>query len=101
MVTENPATLPHYLTSYFPIKPSVIDKDRRKHGDYQHKPTQYWFVNCKPEQNIVWEPIEYVEYRTQAHARSKDNVSRTVMRSMMHPQYARWFIQTFLLDRKE
>lgn len=98
MIAENPYTQPHYLTTYFPIKPSIIDKDRTQNGDYYKKPTQYWFVNCQPEQNLVFEPLEYVEKHTSEKAHLMDlNVIRTVKRSMMHPQYARRFIKQFIL----
>ena len=30
------------------MKPSVIDKDRTKRGDYFKKPTAYWFTGCEP-----------------------------------------------------
>ena len=49
MILENPSTKPHYLlhTANF-IPPTFIDKDRALRGDYFHKPTAYWFVNCSP-----------------------------------------------------
>ena len=34
MIIENPYTQPHYLTTYWCIKPSLIDKNRRNDGDY-------------------------------------------------------------------
>lgn len=79
----------------------MIDKNRRLHGDYQRKPTQYWFVNCKPEQNMILEPMEYLERRTISEAKRSGDASRQVIRSMIAPQYARWFIQTFILDLEE
>jgi hypothetical protein len=97
LIVENPATQPHYLTAYFPIKPALIDKDRTENGDYYKKPTQYWFVNCTPEQNMVFEPLEPVNAGNIERATSEDGISRTVKRSMIHPQYARRFIQSFVL----
>lgn len=102
MIVENPYTQPHYLTTYFPIKPSVIDKDRTRNGDYYKKPTQYWFVNCKPKQNVIFEPLEFVNQHTIENAeRMNLDVCRSVKRSMMHPQYASRFIRTYILDDKE
>ena len=49
LVIENPYTQPHYLTTYWCLQPTLIDKDRTKNGDYYKKPTQYWFINCKPK----------------------------------------------------
>ena len=93
MIVENPY-FQHYLTTYFPIKPSVIDKDRTKMGDYYRKPTQYWFINCSPENNVVFEPMEYVKQRQITH-REK---GQTVQRSMIHRQYAERFIKTYVID---
>lgn len=98
LVVENPATLPHYLTTYFPIKPAIIDTDRTRHGDYYKKPTQYWFINCKPEQNMFFEPIEEHEVWNIERRTCNGHVDLKVLRSMMHPQYARRFIRMFLLD---
>lgn len=97
MVVENPVTPPHYLTGYFPIKPALIDKDRTKNGDYFKKPTQYWFVNCKPEQNMFFEPLEQVPVQNIERMKSGDGLSRIVKRSMIHPQYARRFIKSYLI----
>lgn len=98
LVVENPAQPPHYLTTYFPIKPSIIDTDRTRHGDYYKKPTQYWFINCKPEQNMFFEPIEEHEVWNIERRTGNGQVDRKVLRSMVHPQYARRFIKMFLLD---
>lgn len=98
LVVENPAQPPHYLTTYFPIKPAIIDRDRTRHGDYYKKPTQYWFINCKPEQNMFFEPIEEHEVWNIERRTGNGQVDRKVLRSMMHPQYARRFIKMFLLD---
>lgn len=101
MVFENPATQPHYLTQYWCLKPSLIDKNRRENGDYQVKPTQYWFLNFEPKFNLVFEPLDYVEYRTHQAATAKDGKSRETMRSMIHPQYANRFIRQYLIEQKE
>lgn len=99
MIVENPRSNPHFLTMYFPIKPNVIDQDRSKEGDHFSKPTQYWFVNCDPEQNVTLEPIESVEVYTSNTAHMMDGVgNRQIKRSMIHPQYARRFIISHILD---
>lgn len=100
MIVENPYTQPHYLTTYFPIRPKLIDKDRRINGDYYAKPTQFWFLNCNPEENLVWEPLEYVPTYTVSNAhRMEENYDRKVKRSLMHPQYARRFIKQHIIDQ--
>ena len=92
MIVENPVTQPHYLTTYFPIKPKLIDRDRTRNGDHYRKPTQYWFINCEPENNVVFEPIEFVERKTIMGKRNQTN------RSMIHGQYARRFLMNYVLD---
>jgi hypothetical protein len=102
MIVENPYTQPHYLTSYFPIKPKLIIKDRHLEGDYFKKPTQFFFVNCEPEQNIVFQPIEYIPLTTIDKC-TKGIVgaeSRQVKRSLMHPQFADRFIKSYILDKE-
>ena len=99
MIVENPATPPHYLTMYFPVKPKVIDKDRTENGDYFKKPTQYWFVNCEPEQNMFFEALEPVQARNiERQTGTADGLNRTVNRSLIHPQYARRFIRTHIYE---
>lgn len=100
MVIENPVTQPHYLTTYWCIKPSVIDKDRTNDGDYYKKPTQYFFIGFEPSFNIVMEPLDVVKTRTIAGCRATETTSRQVERSMMHPQYARRFIKKYILPNE-
>ena len=102
MIVENPYTQPHYLTMYFPIKPAVIVKDRHAEGDYFKKPTQFYFVNCAPEQNIVLSPLQFVPLTTKDKCVNDLNldVDRGVKRSLMHPQFAERFIKTYVLDKE-
>ena len=95
MIVENPYTQPHYLTMYFPIQPKIIDADRTKNGDHYRKPTQYWFVNCEPEQNVIVKPIEETEILAIQNVQGKD---RRIKRSLIHPQYAERFIKSYVLD---
>lgn len=94
MIVENPYHHDSYLTRYFPIEPRLIDKDRTKNGDYFKKPTQYFFINCDPENNLVFEPLEYVEQERIIYV----NRNRSVERSKIHPQYANRFIRQYILD---
>ena len=100
MVIENPVTQPHYLTTYWCIKPSVIDKDRTNDGDYYKKPTQYFFIGFEPSYNLVMEPLEPVKTRTIKNTTGSETTSRQVERSMMHPQYARRFIKKYILPNE-
>ena len=92
LIIENPYTQPHYLKLYFPLKPGVIIKDRHKEGDYYKKPSQFFFVNCEPENNLVFEPLEYVELKNIEKAEKN-----TLTRSLMHPQFANRFIRTYII----
>lgn len=100
VVIENPYTQPHYLTTYWCIKPTLIDRDRSLNGDYYKKPTQYWFVNCEPETNFIFEPIDNVETYVVDGKRNRDDISKKVERSLMHPQYANRFIRQKIIDDK-
>lgn len=99
-VIENPLTPPHYLTEFWPLKPAIIDKDRTENGDIYKKPTQYWFLNCKPKSNLVFEPLLEVEQKKFKKVTSTERASRKVERSMMHPQYADRFIRQYILPEE-
>lgn len=98
LIIENPLTQPHYLTSFFPIKPALKDKNRRLDGDYMEKPTQYWFIGLNPKENILFEPIEFVEKRIHDKMTGYAGISRQKMRSEIHQQYANRFIRKYILN---
>lgn len=98
LIIENPYSQPHYLTMYWCLRPSIIDNDRTERGDYYKKPTQFFFIGCKPENNIIMEQIEYVETRNIEHQRNENGKSRQTLRSEIHPQYANRFIREHILD---
>lgn len=93
LIIENPYSEQHYLKKYWCIKPSVIDTNRRLNGDYFIKPTQYWFINCEPKNNFIFEPLKLVEAK-------KVDSENTVGRSMIHPQYANRFIREFIINEE-
>ena len=101
LIIENPYGSQHYLTRYWCIKPAFIDKNRFLNGDYYEKPTQYWFINCEPKENFIFESLEYVEKKAINNAKKCGNLSRQKMRSMIHPQYANRFIREFIIDEKK
>lgn len=107
LIMENPFSEEHYLRRYWCYPPSIIDRDRRERGDYFAKPTQYWFLNCEPEYNMLFEvtdyhgieckdPIEMMNSKHIKDAMGKD-ISTKVARSMIHPDYANRFIREFIL----
>lgn len=106
LVMENPFSEEHFLRRYWCYLPSIIDKDRRDNGDYFKKPTQYWFLNCEPKQNILFEFVEDVSINTPWEFRTMEDYGMTggknvkTARSMIHPQYANRFIRQYLIDEK-
>ena len=101
MVIENPHDHAHYLTMFWPVKPKLVDKDRRANGDHFRKPTQYWFINFEPQHNLVFEPLDFAETKWVGHLKVEDGVDRKTLRSMIHPQYASRFIRQYIIDQKE
>lgn len=92
LIIENPYSSTHYLTKYWALKPKIIDKDRRRTGDYYTKPTQYWFVNFEPNAEPLFEaPVLHKERKTIAHT------SNQVERSLISDEYADRFIREYIL----
>lgn len=91
LIIENPYDPQCLLNRYWPWMPSVIHKNRREFGDWFEKPTQYWFFNLEPKDNLLFdEPIAYYPHR------KVDGLSQ-VEKSMISPDYARRFIRTYVL----
>lgn len=110
LVMENPYSEEHYLRRYWCFLPSIIDRDRRQRGDYYKKPTQYWFLNCKPCNNFIFEamPMNAIQSKDAIRMMSKEDLERCgitankkVARSMIHPDYANRFIREFILDEEQ
>ena len=117
LIMENPYSEEHFLRRYWCFLPSVIDKDRRERGDYFKKPTQYWFLNRKPSNNLIFEAYannaldsielspkqNYVEWKDAWNRRRMEEYAKTgaknykVGRSMIHPDYANRFIREFII----
>lgn len=92
LIIENPYSTTHYLVKYWAIPYSVLDQDRTKRGDYYKKPTQYWFINCKPQQNMILEAYSIQEKKV------VENVHSKTERSMISSEYAKRFIREFILE---
>ena len=92
LIIENPYSSQHYLVRYWSLPSDFVDNDRTLRSDKFKKPTQYWFINCKPSYNVIFEPqIIHKEYKTIKYRSNK------VERSMITPEYANRFIREFLL----
>lgn len=82
-IIENPYNAHHYWRFNLPVKPAVIDMNRRLKGDYYRKPTQYLFINCTPsgKKSILLDKKE--KYVINASG---------MERSLISPDYAHNFI---------
>lgn len=90
LIIENPYSADHYLVRYWPFLPKIIDTNRREMGDYYEKPTQFYFFNLEPEENLLFdEPIAHHQKRRviEVDQRTKSEIS---------PDYARRFIRRYL-----
>lgn len=92
LIIENPYMTDHYLARYWAMKPQVIDWDRTKRGDYYVKPTQYFFINREPSQNMILEA--QVDNRGNGITRQAPNCPT---RSLISKEYANRFIREFIL----
>ena len=92
LIIENPYSTTHYLVKYWAIPYSILDMDRTRRGDYYKKPTQYWFINCKPKQNII------LEAYTINTRKILENIHNKTERSLISRDYANRFIREFILD---
>lgn len=98
LIVENPYSTQHYLTQRWCVRPALIDYDRRDRGDRFKKPTQYWFFNCEPSWNFIWEPqIMWDEYLSVENSKKTGDINRTTLRSMITHEYANRFIREFIL----
>jgi len=109
LIVENPYSEEHYLRRYWCLPPTVIDRDRRQRGDYYKKPTQYWFLNCSPQNNFIFEalPDNSIKVKSAISKATKEDLkrhgidaNRTVARSMIHPDYANRFIREYILTEE-
>lgn len=94
LIIENPYSTTHYLVKYWAIPYSILDKDRTKRGDYFNKPTQYWFVNCKPKQTMI---LEAYEMKEKKRIKYLNGGNRKTERSLISSEYANRFIREFII----
>ena len=98
LIIENPYSQEHYLTRYWAVKPKVIDDDRRNRGDYFKKPTQYWFINREPSNNLIFEAYGNPNEQKRITARVEDGgINGKTERSLISPLYANRFIREFII----
>lgn len=101
-IMENPYVQPHFLTLYFPIKPKVIDMNRKILGDTVCKPTQYWFININPKNNHVNTNKEFhFGGKKTLYNRKIMNEPYGIKRSLISSKYAENFIKKYILEERE
>lgn len=101
LVIENPYNWSGmtYLENNF-FKPTVIDKDRTKRGDYFIKPTGYWFFNFDATYGTSFQSPK--ERKTVMKCKAQKEVGMcSEERSMISEDYARNFICDFILGKEQ
>ena len=108
LVVENPFSEEHFLRRYWCYPPAIIDKDRRQNGDAMKKPTQYWFLNFNPQNNLVFEPIKMMDglkdsVRMMTGEYAKKIGAKTIKesRSKIQPEYANRFIRQYIIEENK
>lgn len=99
LIVENPWSSVHYLHNNFPYKPAFIDKNRQDRGDYFRKPTQYFFVNCKPTYGKSFQKPTFT--RTVNGLSGHQGSLCDEDRSLISPDYARNFICDFIIGKAQ
>lgn len=115
MIMENPWNVTNYTNYFWFAKPSIIDWDRTKRGDYFVKPTAYWFTGCEPTYGESLKPtpkekrmVTGIGNWSKKPATKKYKISKgsnqtglcSEERSMISPDYARNFICDFILGQE-
>lgn len=88
MVVENPYGRCNFLRQYFPIRPAVVIPDRRVFGDAYKKPTQFFFLNCRPASKLS---------QTVATDIKKNLIEDSFgfSRSIISPLFAKMFVRNY------
>lgn len=100
MIMENPWAEQTFLKANFVQAPTIIDKDRRRRGDYFMKPTAYWFFNCEPTSGKSFQKQKETKIVNNCK-KGKEAGICSEERSMISPDYARNFIHDFILGKPQ
>ncbi|MBQ5373411.1 MAG: hypothetical protein IIU51_02520 [Bacteroidaceae bacterium] len=95
LIIENPYSTEHFLYNNFPYKPAVIDRNRQLRGDFFRKPTQYYFINCKPTYGESFHVSR--EKKRILSLNGKHGSRGQTERSLISDDYAEAFISDFIL----
>lgn len=102
MIIENPwnDSQQTYLQNNF-IKPTIIDMNRARRGDYYVKPTAYWFIGCKNTTGYSYQPNPHPKIVYKQHGEKQVTGRCDEQRSLISPDYARNFICDFILGKEQ
>lgn len=92
LIIENPYGKINFLKQYFPVKPKLVIKDRRKMGDIYKKPTQFFFINCDPGFKL------YNDCFIKVDDQKTIEKSGGFARSVISADFAKNFIKTYIVD---
>lgn len=126
LIMENPWHPTNFTNHFWFARPSIIDNDRTRRGDYFRKPTAYWYLGCKPTYGETFQPTPKQNIRkiTAGSGASKTKKRLTKFkeiselnkeyiehksqsglcdedRSLISPDYARNFICDFILGKEQ
>lgn len=98
LIVENPWNQSYLKT--FVIKPSIIDWNRTRRGDYFVKPTAYWYINCVPTMGCSFQKPKV--RKTIIDCKRADFTGLcSEERSMISCDYARNFICDYILGKEQ
>lgn len=100
LIMENPWSEQTFLKQNFPFKPSYIDMDRTRRGDFYVKPTAFWFINCEPTEGFTEQPRKKGKNICQIEPNHMPGICNEE-RSMISTDYARNFICDNILGIKQ
>lgn len=96
---------------FFPKQPSVTINNRANFGDLYRKPTNFWFFNCEPSFNYIFENIQNGKTKNvtfkkveqfQKQGFSSDFFKKVrEQRSIITPTFADRFIREFILTQEQ
>lgn len=92
LIIENPEGKCNFLKQFFPVKNKIVIKDRRVYGDVFKKRTQFFFINCEPEFNLI---NEFAINEKETKVIEKEHGFE---RSKITPAFAENFIKAFILN---
>ena len=101
MAFENPWAINTYLKQNVFLKPpTIIDLDRTRRGDFYKKPTAYWFFNCEPTSGFSYQQTPKEKIKSVIMQKKAPHAGLcSADRSMISPDYARNFINDFIIGK--